>query len=706
MEQKVKYLKKHNHSKISFLVFLVVVIFLVNPIMAQGEGTIEGVIIDKVHGKALWNVNIIIENTHFGAASDRDGYFIVDKLPIGTYSLLFTSVGYKEIRLENTVVKSGISKRIEVILEPIILESEEIVVTGTRSDHLLKDVPVETYLLSSKEIRNIGLQTATDAIRWVPGVNISGGAPNGAARRFTAMIHGMPSQYSMILVDGERMASEHIHTGINLNLIPIGLIERIEVVKGPASALYGSEAFGGVINIITKPLPEQAFTSAEVSYGEYQTLNANISHGSTIGKFGYYFNGNFAHTDGAPDANSIRFDYNQANFMAKTSYKSSENSIIKLSTQYYENKYLRDSTKPKVTDTWLDIGAAYESRFDERSGLNAGITFSHFKGEYRDDDNKRIQATLLYDHELFNDNIITTGVELRNETFSRQATPQNETTITSGFIKNEGALSIPLTYIVALRADHHPNVGTEFTPKLAARYQFNQATDLRASIGKGFRAPSLQDLYEKEFDHSQYYRNGNPNLKPEYSINYNLSLEHYFGNRLLTRISAFRNDFKDMIQAKDTGDLLNGKPIFRRENISEAMSQGIELDSRIEFEDLKTIFSYTYCDTRDDNSQPLAYSPEHMINFRIYYFLRSLSFGTMLSVENASNRYYQKKSGGQGKLENYTLVNLHLNKNLFAEWVVFLRFENLLNQEFTIYEDGVSLAGYGRTYLLGLKVEL
>ena len=109
---------------------------------------------------------------------------------------------------------------------------------------------------------------------------------------------------------------------------------------------------------------------------------------------------------------------------------------------------------------------------------------------------------------------------------------------------------------------------------------------------------------------------------------------------------------------------------------------------------------------KDDNSQPLAYSPEHMINLRIYYFLRRLSFGTMLSVENASNRYYKQNSGGQGKLENYTLVNLHLNKKLFAEWVIFFRFENLLDEEFTIYEDGVSLAGYGRTYLLGLKVEL
>ena len=105
----------------------------------------------------------------------------------------------------------------------------------------------------------------------------------------------------------------------------------------------------------------------------------------------------------------------------------------------------------------------------------------------------------------------------------------------------------------------------------------------------------------------------------------------------------------------------------------------------------------------DDNNDPLAYSPKHMATLRLYYYLTPLSLGTMLSVENARDRYYKQKSGGQGKLKDYTLVNLSVNKNLLNKLKLFFRVENLFDQEFEIYEDGKSLAGFGRSFLGGIK---
>ncbi len=687
----------------SFVVSVLFSLIAVNILDAQETGIIQGTVFDKKSGEALWNVNVTIIGTNSGAASDKNGKFLIEKIPVGEFTLQFSAIGYEKLLIKDVKVEPGKTVNIQVKLEPTVIKTQEIVVTGTRSIHSLKDVPVETNLISEKEIRGIGLQTLTDAIRWVPGVNISGGAPNGAARRFTGMIHGLPAQYSMILVDGERAKSEHIHTGINLNLVPMNRIERIEVVKGPGSALYGSEAFGGVINIITKTLTQEPVTSAEISYGNYNTQNINLSHGSSFGKFGYYFNGNLIRTDGVPDANDIKFDYFQTNLLGKLSYKMTDNNLLKFNVRYYGNKYLRSAGKPKVNDTWFDMVGHWESKFNDKSNISTGLSYSQFKGEYRDDDNRTILADAVYQGEFNSNNTITTGIEIRNERFSRDATPQRQTAIASAFIKDEVQLSTPLTYITAIRVDHHPNVGTEFTPKFGALYRLTVDTDIRASVGKGFRAPSLQDMYEKEFDHQTYYRNGNPNLKPEYSLNYNLSVEHRFNEYILARVSGFRNDFKDMIMVLDTGNSLNSKPIFRRENVKEALAQGIESEIRVKVGELNAVLSYTYSDTKDDNDDPLAYSPKHMTVFRLYHHVRSLTLGTMLSVEDARSRYYKLSSEGQGKLKDYTLVNLSINKKIVGNLMAFFRVENLFDQEFEIYEDGKSLAGYGRSFLGGLK---
>lgn len=689
--------------KTSAILLLAILCVCTAPLSAGGQNSIEGTVTDKDTGEALSDVNIIVQGTIFGAASDENGRFTVTNVPGGDYVLKISMMGYKELELKDVKVEPGRTALVDATLEQTVYELQEIVVTGTRSIHSLKDVPIETNLISEKEIRDLGLQTPTDAIRWVPGVNISGGAPNGAARRFTGMIHGLPAQYSMILVDGVRAKSEHIHTGTNLNLVPLGMIERIEVVKGPVSALYGSEAFGGVINIITREIHEKPVYGGEISYGEYNTVNFNLNHGSSLGKLGYYFNGNLMRTDGVPDANEVEFDYNQVNLLGKLFYHPTDRNTLKLNARYYGNKYLRKADLPRVTDSWLDIAARWETRFKKKSGLSTGLSYSHFEGEYRDDDNRSIEADVVYEGNVNESNSIATGFEIRNETFSRFATPEKGTTIAGAFLKDEARLTQSLTYITALRIDYHPNVGTEFTPKFGALYRLTPDTDIRASVGKGFRAPSLQDLYEKEFDHSTYYRDGNPDLEPEYSMNFNLGIEHRINDYVLARVSGFKNDFKNMIMAQDTGDSLNGKPVFRRENIKEASAQGVETEVRAKVGTLSLILSYTYSETKDDNDDPLAYSPVHMTMFRLYHRLRIIDLGTMLSVEDSRNRYYKTKSGAQDKLNDYTLVNLSFNKKLFAKLSVFLRVENLFDQEFEIYEDSKSLAGYGRSYLGGVR---
>jgi outer membrane receptor for ferrienterochelin and colicin len=689
----------------SVLLSLLLALSLGVPTVISAESAaVRGQIVDAKSGAGLWNVNVTIGGTRLGAASDPNGNFIIENIPAGEYTLHFSAVGYRDTTLTGVRTEPGVSSSVRVSIQPTVFELQEIVVTGTRSVHSLKAVPIETNLISAGEISGVGLQTLTDAIRWVPGVTISGGAPNGAARRFTGMIHGLPAQYSMILVDGHRAKSEHIHTGVNLNLVPLGMIERIEVVKGPMSSLYGSEAFGGIVNIITKPFPDRPVIGGEISCGEYNTQNINLSHGSTVGRMGYYINGNLIRTDGIPDANDVKFGYDQLNLLGRFSFMPGAKQRVILGTRYYRNRYLRKSTLPKVEDSWIDLSGRWQRSLGERSDLTAGLSYSHFQGEYRDDDNRTVKVDGLFNLAFGERNALASGGEIRNERFSRNATPQKEETILSVFVKDEIMVTSALTYVTALRVDHHSNVGTEFTPKIGALYRVGADTDLRASVGKGFRAPSLQDLYEVEFNHKTYYRNGNPDLKPEYSTSYHLGLEHRFSDQALARISGFRNDFRDMIVALDTGDSLGGMPIFQRENIKEALSQGMEVEVRVKIGGLNAILSHAYTETEDDQGDPLAYSPKYMTTLRLYQHLAGLGLGGLLSVEDARKRYYQA-SAGQDRLKDYTLVNLSLNKKLPGGLTVFLKIENLFDEQFEIYEDAKSVVGFGRSYLGGLRFD-
>jgi outer membrane receptor for ferrienterochelin and colicins len=606
------------------------------------------------------------------------------------------------VQLRGVVVEPGRPATIAVELEPTDLRLPKILVTAQRSTRSVKDIPAETHRISPQELDDLGLQTLTDAVRWVPGVTISGGAPNGAARRFTAMIHGLPAHYTMILVDGVRAKSEHIHTGINANLVPIQMIEQIEVVKGPASAIYGSDAFGGVVSITTKDAASEPFYGVEASYGKYNTRNVNLQHGSKVDRLVYYINFNMAQTDGVPNTDGANFDYSQANVLGKLSLQAAQSTRVTLSARSYNNTYLRKVGVPKVNDNWIDVAGRLKVGSGDARHVSGGVSFSHFKGEYRHDDNRTVKGDLLSRLPIGRRNVATVGIEVRNEQFSRDATSRRATWVTGAFVEDTIKPTASQTYSLALRLDHHPGVATEVTPSVGVLYGLTSNTDIRASVARGFRAPSLQDLYEEGFDHRSYYRDGNPDLQPEYSTNYSVGLERRFSHQLVARTSVFHSDLRNMIVVRDTGELLDGKPVFRRENVREASTFGAEVEARVRLGGLTAMLSHIYADTQDADNEPLAYSPRHMTSLRLYHHVERFEIGSMLSCESALQRYYRQKSGGRGRLEDYTLLNLSVNKKLLHRAVAFFKIENLLDQEFEIYEDGKSLAGYGRSFLGGI----
>lgn len=582
--------------------------------------------------------------------------------------------------------------------EPPLVSLEEVVVTATRSPHLLKEVPLETSLISREEIEDASVQTLTDAIRWVPGVNISGGAPFGAARRFTGMIRGLPAHYSLVLLDGRRIKSEHIHTGLNLNLVPIHMVERIEVVKGPASVLYGSEAFGGVINVITGPIPDKPMFSADASYGTYDTTNLNLAHGYSPGKWGYFLSANLLDTDGVKGS-----WYTQGNVLGKLRYRMSESDDVEFATNLYRNEYFQSNQE--VNDDLYDLSLEWTRDIAENALLKSRIYHVDFKASRAQTTNRTSDLEVLYQGTVGQSHYVTTGLEVRHESFERLATPHEEETIPSVYFQDEIEASSAVTPVLALRVDHHPEADTVFTPKVGALCRLTSETNLRASVGRGFRAPSLQDLYEHHYFHRTFWRDGNPDLKPEYAMSFNLGVEHQFHESLLARVSGFRNEFSDMIAVLNTGRVEDdGLPILRRENITTARTQGIETEIRYALGGVEFILGHTFLDTEDDEGDVLSYTPEHLTSFRVYYDIDEVGLGFMLSVEDARQRYYKDTEGDVNRLDDYALLSFNIRKTIGRHASLFFRIENILDDTFEVYEEGKAEAGFGRAFIGGGSV--
>ena len=574
-----------------------------------------------------------------------------------------------------------------------------IVVTGTRTPHFLKDMPVETTVITRQELERSGVQFLSDALRWVPGVTISGGALNGAARRTTAMLRGLSGQYTLILVDGKRVKSEHIHTGVNLNLIPLEMVERIEVIKGSACVLYGSNAMGGVINIITKPITEKPVLGLGYSFGSNNTHTNSFNYSNRDGKLGYFLSGKILETNGA----EIGLGYKQKNTFNKFTYDLSETDTLRFDLEYYENQYLKSGVDVKDEKTDLFLG--WERDLGDGASIRVNGLMTHFTASNRDTTNDSLTGEIIYQTPIGDKHFLTTGMELRNEDFTRTASDQREEDIFSLYVQDEIQINDSWSTILGIRMEEHPETETVFCPSIALMNKLSEKTTLRASIAKGFKAPTLQEKYEYRFFHKTYFRDGNANLDPEYSTNYSLGLEHRFNDSLEARITAFRHDFKDLIILQDTGIDDGGFDVLQRQNVNEAHSQGIESECRYNIgPNMDIIMGYTYLETEDDDGNPLSYMPKHRTNINLYYNMEKYGLGFWFTLENAWSRTYKDKNDNMQSLDDFTLLNVNITKKINDNTNMFFRVDNVLAEKFTIYEEGASPAGFGRSYTVGLRM--
>lgn len=601
-----------------------------------------------------------------------------------------------------------------------VYEIGEVVVTGTRNEtdvrHLSQTVSVVNRSKISQALQPSLLPVLTEQIpglfvtsRGVMGYGVSGGAAgsislrglSGGTARLMVMIDGHP-QYAGIF--GHPIADAYQSF----------LAERVEVLRGPASVLYGSNAMGGVVNIVTRKMQEDGVkTNLRAGYGSYNTLETELTNRIRKGRFSSVVSGSYNRTDG----HRADMGFEQYGGYAKLGYEVADNWNLRgdVNVTHFNASYPGPVDAPLLDgDQRITRGMtsfAVENRYEKTSGavsffynwgdhwINDGYTPS--EGETPQDDrflshDDMMGVSLYQSAWFFKGNRITVGFDwfryggrAWNEYVSGEQAGTTSDLVDkhedelAGYIDFRQDIGSWLTFNVGLRADHHSRIGLEWVPQAGLAFHLPHAMELKASASKGFRYPILREMY--------MFPPQNPDLQPESMWNYELAFsQRLMEGRLTYGVNLFYIDGKNLIQTLPNP---NGSGMLNQ-NSGEIENTGVEIQAAYRINRHWSVdgnYSFLHMEN------PVIAAPEHKL-----YAGANFSHGrwnVSTGVQYIEGLY--TSVGENENKENFVLWNLRASFRA-CKWLdIWARGENLLAQEYEIN------AGYpmpGATIMAGFNL--
>jgi outer membrane receptor for ferrienterochelin and colicins len=611
-------------------------------------GTITGRVTTVTDGQTepLIGALVLIQGSVRGTTTNIKGEYRIADLPPGRYALAVSMVGYQRSIRPDVDVEEGREVVANFSLTSAPVQFDQVVVTASKRAQSLEEVPVSLSVLDAVEIRQRNALVIDDALRYIPGVNMTGfqvnirgssGYSRGAGSRVLMLLDGIP------FITGD--------TGeLNFETIPVGQVERIEVVKGASSALYGSNALGGVINVITKEIPETPSTNVRLYGGVYDQPShdqwkwtsksrfvngQSVSHSYRAGDLGIslflgrQFDDGYRQNDYRRRYNvyvKVKEDYAQNSALTMTFgllyqyggqylyWRSLDSALIPPIAQQDDNiKSIRFFTTAQYS-TVIHEGFAITTRamwfhndwgFETRSGVGRAESIA-------DDFRLESQATLIP-----NDvHTLTFGIDGNADVIGGDVISDRVIGGFALYAQDEIKLLKPLSLTVGGRYDF-TSVGVtapggSLNPKVALAYTPFEGTTVRSSFGMGFRVPSVAEAFLMA-GFSNIIARPNEDLKPERSRSYEVGISQRLGEFGTFDIAGFRSDFDNLIEV--VPDIEGSALRFQWRNVAEARIQGVETSIKLGFFDggLQYNLGYTYVYPEDLTQHDLLkYRPRHL----------------------------------------------------------------------------------------------
>lgn len=544
---------------------------------------------------------------------------------------------------------SNLFAQLRFVKDTLEANGDSVVVTATRTERKLSNLTVPVTIINAKTIQQNGSLRLTDILKEQTGLNLTSGFGAGV------QLQGLNPDYTIILVNGEPLVGRTAGV-LDLNRIALGNIKKIEIVKGPSSSLYGSEAMAGVINIITDATMGAPLTIG-LRYGTYNTVDANLETKLTTKQLQYQGFYNSYSTDGysiRPNSNSrVTTPIDRYSMTQQLKWDLSPKTNLLLNTRYTKDKIQNEIAvanngitiysigKEDIND--LNLSATLNHRFSKalKTSVRAYTTtydavqnLLTINGlPYRDVLNhnfKRIENQIDWDVQKNLQAVIGFGAVWEGVKSSRydseKVRKQNE--IQYAFTQWEWKPSEKLTLIGGVRFDQNTQFASAYSPKLSMLYKLNTQHQFRFSIGQGFKAPDFRQLFldftnaaagsYSVFGSAQAQQviakldalgqigNLFPNyyllkaLKPEYSNGLHFTWDWKINTQSSISVQLFRNDIKNLIESQQVGTYISGAQIYSYLNIGRAFTTGFELEGQHKINTNWTLSGgYQYLQTGD-----------------------------------------------------------------------------------------------------------
>jgi len=584
-------------------IFHIFFIFIVISEKQASTSTISGVVKNIRTGEPIVGANIYNKSFDLGTTSDSDGKFFFERPKNKEFRILISHIAYKDLEI---VISD--KKNIQILMQDIFLQLDDVVVTGTKCEYAISDAPVASEIINNKQIKESGAMSLSELLSNNLGMSMN----YDVHGPLDYNLQGLGSKYILVLRDGSPIAGK-FRDKIDLDHILLSSVNRIEIVKGPGSAIYGSDAMGGVINIIT----DKGLVKNDLSFnyrmtwsdrGQSKFDNSDLGDFYAL-KFGRKINNLILQSSfsqsGLTNYNiDDPYDHkiiNQKNIDIGIEWTSPKRiNVLNLDFHYFKQN--DDNNNYVTSDILVSNDVTIMSRNESSLRLLTNIrdnlliknvfSSSNYSREFEQQgldstfDMYNISKEKILDYE-FNLNLnlpahtLTAGYQI-NRPFheSYRIADSSKTLFFQGlFFQDNYIISDNLNILIGIRRDTYDKALVH-SPRIALVRKFNGNFTIRGSYGKGYRAPSVSERFMDFHNVSQGYKvKGNANLLPEKSTGMSCNISYTNLKNMKMDVTFYHNNFKNKIYSDRVLDNDDNSTTFQYNNISSAQFSGVEIFS-------------------------------------------------------------------------------------------------------------------------------
>lgn len=683
--------------------FTWILLFTTQLVVAQHQGTISGVV--RTDGEVLAGVNVGITDIQKGAVTNSEGEFLITDVEPGSYEIQFSSVGF-ETKKKHLTVKDGENTRLEILMEPMMEELSQIVVTGTMRETFVKDSPVKVNVISNRYLKKNPVNNLMESVSYINGLYKQ--VDCGVCSTSNIRINGMEGAYTAVLIDGMPIMGS-LASVYGLNGLNTGIIESVEIIKGPNSTLYGSEAMGGVINVRTKEPDAVPNLSINAYMTTHSENNFDFTYAPELEGISTLFSGNGFYFDRFIDQNNDNFSdatkRKRVSLFNKWSFDRKDGRTNNVAWKYYyEDRiggtagYSRNLAGSEniygeaIKTNRFELIGSYELPTEEL--LRIDYSYSNhdqdsYYGDYRYEANQQVYFTnLIWDKQFRYDKQLLLGAAFRydalEQIFNNQYLDNGSSDnrfIPGVFAQYEQIFSSSIRGLTGLRIDHFEDHGFIFSPRMNLKFSAADHTTIRLNSGTGFR---IVNLFTEEHEALSGSRQVviTENLNPERSYNATLNLNQIFD----IGISVLNLDF-DAFYTHFTNQIIPNYDVqneIRYGNLDGfSVSRGISISAAHNFPGpLVYSMGVTFQDVYKENAsgrEDLLFAPGFNGVFSISYGLETIDTYVDYTGRITGKMKLPEYPGERTESETYTEQNIKVTKHIKHGIEVYASIQNIFN---------------------------